>query len=132
MRKESDQAVVKGLPYIVAFQKLEKVVAACFGVTLVAGYKQTIKEFQDQYMSLGVSVSPKLHIIFQHIGEFLDLVNEKREGFPVGLGFFSEQAFEAVHADVKKNWERVKVSPNHPEFGEKLKSFIVAYNARHI
>ena len=29
-------------------------------------------------------------------------------------------------------WQRVKVPVDHPEFGERLRNFLVSYNARHI
>jgi hypothetical protein len=29
-------------------------------------------------------------------------------------------------------WERVKVSIGHPDFAERLRAFIVAYNAKHL
>ena len=29
-------------------------------------------------------------------------------------------------------WEKVKVSVGHPDFGDKLRKFIVAYNSKHI
>ena len=29
-------------------------------------------------------------------------------------------------------WERVKVAIGHPDFAEKLRAFIVAYNSKHI
>ena len=37
-----------------------------------------------------------------------------------------------VFCSVKVMWERVKVSVGHPDYSEKLKSFIVAYNAKHL
>ena len=29
-------------------------------------------------------------------------------------------------------WEKVKVDPSHPEFGERLKAAVSAYNSKHI
>ena len=68
--------------------------------------------------------------------------------FCLGLGFWCEQAFESCHHDFKVysfnlnwfisfytfqvEWEKVKVDPSHPEFGERLKAAISAYNAKHI
>ena len=64
----------------------------------------------------------------------------------LGMGYFSEQAFESMHHDiryfipfkyflkinVKVTWDNVKVSPSHKEYGEKLRNFVAAYNAKHI
>lgn len=137
-------------------------------------------------------------MVFQHISEYLNMVNTD-DSAPVvgrkilhfmndilfwlilGLGYFSEQAFEAMHHDLKVSslmqnglsklharlflrfcldiislksnltvidfttyifsltvffpkvlWERVKVSIGHPEFADRLRAFIVAYNAKHL
>ena len=49
-----------------------------------------------------------------------------------GLGFWSEQAFESVHADFKKFWANRKVGANHEDFAKALFEAVLAYNARHI
>ena len=77
-------------------------------------------------------MTPKVHIVFQHIIEFLDLVNRDTEDMPKGLGYFSEQAFESVHSDMAIQWDKVKVGKHHAEFGQRLKSFVISYNAKHI
>ena len=56
-----------------------------------------------------------MHIVFQHIKEFLDLVNASKDSpdvgmylfclsllhrYSEGLGYYSEQAFESMHADI--------------------------------
>ena len=132
LMKESEEVIVNGLPYIHTFRAFDRVVSTRFGNTLKEGYQETIEQFKAAYLSLGISVTPKVHIVFQHVSEFLDIVNSGGEKSSFGLGYFSEQAFEAMHSDIKGLWERVKVSSGHPEFGERLKSFIVAYNARHL
>ena len=83
-------------------------------------------------MALDITVTPKAHIVFQHIAEFLSRVNAGENFSTVGLGYFSEQAFEAMHHDVKVIWEKVKVGLDHPNFSEKLRSFVVAYNSKHL
>ena len=50
----------------------------------------------------------------------------------LGLGFWSEQAFESVHADFKVEWSKVKVSSDHPDFLDKMLSCMSRYVARHI
>ena len=48
------------------------------------------------------------------------------------MGFWSEQAFESVHADFKKFWAHRKFGANHQEFAKALFEAVLAYNARHI
>ena len=50
----------------------------------------------------------------------------------LGLGWYSEQAFESVHSDFSAAWERVKVPMDHPEFGARLLACISAYNSKHM
>ena len=49
-----------------------------------------------------------------------------------GLGYWSEQAFEAVHANFKLSWENVKVDIDHTEYLPKLKNSVTRYNASHM
>ena len=62
-----------------------------------------------------------------HIEQFLNRKESKR-----GLGYYSEQAFESVHANFKADWNSVKVDINHPQYLEKLLSCVNRWNARHI
>ena len=72
-----------------------------------------------------MSITPKIHIVKHHIVE----IGEKNHG----LGWYSAQGFEAMHHDMKQEWERVKIcDPDYPDFGKRLLDFVVAYNARHI
>ena len=50
----------------------------------------------------------------------------------LGLAFWSEQAFESVHADFKLYWESQKVDIDHPDYLAKLLACISRWNARHI
>jgi hypothetical protein len=61
------------------------------------------KTFKNDFLVLNSSVTPKLHAIFFHIPQFC----EKEQK---GLGFFCEQASEAVHSDFKKTWNRYKTT----------------------
>ena len=44
----------------------------------------------------------------------------KLKGETAGLGFWSEQSMESGHHDFKLEWEKVKVSANHAEYGDRL------------
>ena len=127
-----DSIIINGLPFITAFRAFSEVVDSCFGVVLKPDYIAKIQNFKTAYMALDITVTPKAHIVFQHIAEFLSRVNAGENLSTVGLGYFSEQAFEAMHHDVKVIWEKVKVGLDHPNFSEKLRSFVVAYNSKHL
>ena len=96
---QAGEAVVNGLPYIQAFRSFDQVVSKCFGVSLKEGYKEAIEDFKTAYMNLGITVTPKVycfrylhffryqfqvHIVFQHINEFLSQVNSSEESTNFG------------------------------------------------
>ena len=93
-----------------------KVVEACFGQDLDPSFRTTIKDFEKSYRSLGISVTPKVHVVFEHVAQFLEL-----KGHKTGLGAWSEQAMESVHHDMKLEWDRTKVGPDHPKSRDSLR-----------
>jgi hypothetical protein len=66
-------------------------------------------------------------VIEKHVSEFLKL-----KGEVAGLGFWSEQSMESGHHDYKLEWEKVKVSANHEEYGDRLFSTTVRYAGKHL
>ena len=50
----------------------------------------------------------------------------------LGLGFFSEQAVEAVHADFGAFWRKYEVPLEHPNYLKQLLRAVLAYNAKHV
>ncbi len=68
---------------------------ACSGGDLADYFKEAIDRFKRAYLALNLTVTPKIHVIFDHITQFCE---EKKSG----LGKFSEQASESVHSDFKK------------------------------
>ena len=111
--------------YVEALVAFEKVKKSCFELILLPSYKSDIEEFRRAYDALGVPMTNKVHILVEHVIPFC----EKHEK---GLGFFSEQAFEAVHADFKKTWKNYKVDESNPQFGEKLLQATLKYNFKHL
>ena len=99
----------------------------CFGQDLLPGYRNAICEFSKLYRCLGISISPKVHIVEDHLIEFL-----KDKGEEHGAGYWSEQAMESCHKDFRNEWEPNKVPEKHPDYGEKLLNTIVRYNWKHI
>ena len=71
--------------YVVALKAFNDVRKSCFGKELLESFEMDIENFRKAYMDLGIKITPKAHIIFDHVGDFC-----KRHG--VGLGCWSEQA----------------------------------------
>ena len=114
-------------PFAAAFEALDLVVSGCFGHKLSPNYDQLISRFKSKYLDLQISVTPKLHMIFCHLTEFIDQQLEAGEGFR-GLGIYSEQAFEAAHSDFLKIWQNFAVDPQISTFPTKLLRAQCMYN----
>jgi hypothetical protein len=113
------------LKYVQCLCTFELVVKSCFGNNLLNNFENAIQQFKSDFIQLDISVTPKIHAIFYHIEEFC-----KHESG--GLGNFSEQASEAVHADFKKIWARYKIAETHPEFPSKFLKSVQFYNSIHL
>ena len=59
-QQPDNAALINGLPFISAFRAFSRVVDSCFGVCLKSGYAERIKEFKEEYLSLKISVTPKV------------------------------------------------------------------------
>uniref|UniRef100_A0A1I8I211 RING-type domain-containing protein n=1 Tax=Macrostomum lignano TaxID=282301 RepID=A0A1I8I211_9PLAT len=90
------------LPFVAALRALNSVVVSCFGSELRPNFEQAIQEFRTSYADLGISISPKIHAIFHHVGDFC------RAKDKTGLGPWSEQCTESMHRDFLLHWERYK------------------------
>ena len=78
-------------------------------------------------MDLCITVTPKVHAVFEHISEFLEQTadefavnSEPSAGDSVadvypGLGFWSEQASEAAHSDFAKIWQQGHQAATSPQ-----------------
>ena len=120
---EPDDLKIGGLALVESLRCFQKVQETCFSQVLVKDqYEEAIKKFSATFRGLeDMSITPKNHIVEHHIVDFL-----KRKYETNGLGFWSEQAFEAMHSDMKKEWEKVKITnPDHPEFGERILDFVI-------
>ena len=111
--------------YANALDCLREVKNACFSHALAPDYAQKILDFKMAYCQLGLSVTPKMHALFQHVPEYCSRTQK-------GLAIVSEQTSEAVHHDFKRTWARFKVHEKHTEFPNKLLSAVVNYNSFHI
>ena len=120
-----DQLVTPHVNYVNAFRHFKSVVDACYGKNLDSSYKEKIGKFKNIYMQLGLRVTPKLHTVFFHIADFC-------ESRGLGLGFWSEQASESVHADFKKTWAKYNVRPINNRYPDQLLAAVKDYASKHI
>lgn len=116
---------IKCLKYVKCYQNFGAVVDSCFSQELGTNFEQKILAFQKSYCDLNISITPKVHAVFFHILHFC-----RRTG--KGLGFFSEQCIESVHADFKNTWAKYKVSNTNVNYPENLLKAVREYNSRHI
>jgi len=77
-------------------------------------FEKLVQNFEQDYLALSISVTPKVHAVINHVPDFCKLKQQ-------GLGPWGEQSSEAVHHDFNKEWERNKVNClSHPEYGKRL------------
>ena len=79
------------------------------------------------HRTLGISVTPKVHLLETHASEFLEMMGGEH-----GLGYYSELAMESMHKELKKEWQGEKLAEDHPNYGEKLCRTIVRVNGKHL
>ena len=121
------------LSLVAVLHAFKEVVDKCFGKHVVPGYKEAICSFSQLYRKVvGLSVTPKVHCLEAHVGQFLDMQKEKYNGF--GLGYWSEQASESVHFDFKHLWvdRGYKRDLQHSDYDSNFLKCVVTYNSRHM
>ena len=114
--------------YVHILRCLYDVVKSCFGMKLDVEYEKYINIFQNVYKDLGISTTPKVHILIEHVPEFIKKHNRS-------LGWYSEQALETTHYDFKRNcWEKqgYKRKIGHPDYAQNLMSAVIAYTSKNI
>ena len=65
-----DSEAYIGIPYVETFRKFKLVKDMCFGFNLCEGYEVAIDQFKIAYLNLGIPVSLKVHIVFEHVVQF--------------------------------------------------------------
>ena len=104
----------------------DSLVRGCFSVELCSDYMDRVRIFQEAYLERGVSVTPKVHAIFEHLGPFL-------EKHHVGLGRWSEQAFESVHAKFKLVWSKYSVKDkSNSRYSTNLLKTVIDFNGNNV
>lgn len=113
------------LKYVDTLKKFNDVVESCFGIKLKTDYLEKISIFKKSYLSLQISVTPKVHAVFYHIEDYC---SEHKKG----LGVDSEQAMESVHHDFKTTWKHYLVDVKNENYDHNLLRAVCAYNGKHI
>lgn len=117
---------------ITALKTFNKVVISCFGQTLDSthgDYRDLIKDFSRQYRAIdNLSVTVKMHCLEVHVEQFLDM---KGDGVK-GLGFWSEQSYEAVHYHWKTEASRTTLQPGHPNYDENQLAIFLRFCGKNI
>jgi hypothetical protein len=113
--------------YLASFRE---VIKATFGLevkdTWVGDIATMKTEFQKLKEAYPIQETPKVHLVFNHIHDYIQLTGK-------GLGEGSEQALEASHHAFKKVWERfwVKDSQSTAYMKNYLQA-VITYNWMHI
>ena len=72
------------LEYVELLKAFDKVRKSCFGMELLPSYEEDIAAYKVVYAKVGLNVTTKAHIIFEHVIPFCKMTGK-------GLGHFSEQ-----------------------------------------
>ena len=99
-------------PFLDCLVGLRDTIDSTFGFTLDPNYQEVIDRFKKSFDNLrsmfGVSVTTKLHIIFTHVSQFIELTGKP-------LGEFSEQELENSHSAFESLWNRYRVKKTNCE-----------------
>ena len=110
------------------------VVNSSFGQLVEEDWEQDIRDFCAAYRALiGISFPPKFHLVEGHLVQFLKRrwsLDNSYEGF--GLGYWSEQPFEALHHKFEEHFERYKVGRMHEDYGNRLLDAVLSWNGRRL
>ncbi len=112
--------------WVSAFRDFQAVVHGMFGMHLSDNYVDLILKFKASCKDLPITITPKIHIVFHHVVQFIQKSNKS-------LGHFSEQAAESLHHDFSLHWNgRFKRNQDHPDYKDNLLKAVVDYNSKHI
>ena len=118
--------------YLNCFQKLASVKSSCFhGKRLSGDYQVRIKEFKQAFLALQINMTPTVHILCEHVGDFVHTVEQSGEKVQ-GLGAYSEQAFESMHSVVSKTMLRFPANQYNDKFPGRLLRGVCYLNSCHI
>ena len=117
---------LKAKKYSIAFSALNEVVVACYGQELHPDFEAKTEKFTKAYLSLKISVTPKIHAVMHHVTEFRQLTGRV-------LGSWSEQSGEAIHHDFKQTWKRFRINDTqNKNYGKHFLQAVSTYNSQHL
>ena len=126
---QEPEALTIAMPIIRAMRAFNLVRKSCFGVTLFPNYKERIEDFAHLWKQCDRSITLKSHILFVHVGQFLDRMKHR---FPdKGLGFWMEQAGECIHHIWENFWGEAGRKMSHSEYESFLFERGMALNNKH-
>ena len=73
-----------------------------------------------------------MHIIFDHVNQYLEHKAAVSDGEWTGLAVETEQPFEAVHHDMGKRWGHFKVNRKNAMYKDSLLRTVNCYNSLNI
>ena len=112
--------------FLAAFRSFDVVVASCFSYHLDPDYLTAIHNFEKAWNELGLSVTTKAHLVFEHL-------EEACERYGCGMALLNESAAESVHADFDRHYQGYIVKDiNSPKYVERLLHAVKTYNSSHI
>ena len=120
-------SAVRAIHFAKTLRLFNNVVEACFGQELDLNFREKILRFEDQYRMLDISVTPKVHMVFSHISDFLKL-----KDYVSGLGQWTEQAMESAHSEFKKEWNLKRLDAAHSNFGDNFLQTVIRFNSKHV
>jgi hypothetical protein len=100
LRKKSLDKLESMIPrehiaFLFTLRAFDRVVHSCYGFVLSPSFQENISDFHKLYLTLGMRVTPKIHIICAHLVQFIQKTSIANDGKRSGLSIYSEQAFES-------------------------------------
>ena len=114
-----------------ALRALSKVVTNCFGYAASPSVKEDIEAFRELYLKLNITVTPKFHIIFEHVYQYLEH-KAALNGKWAGLAVETEQPFEAAHHDFSKRYRLFKLHRDNKGYKGSLHRAMCCYNSLNV
>ena len=111
--------------FVEALDAFNDIRISCFGAYLTDDIECKIHRFRECYLRLNVSVSTSVHIVFNHLIQFVKF-------YKSSLGAFSEQAAESVHSDFLLLWQSCKIDIRNENYPKYLHDAVVRYDGRHL
>ena len=112
--------------YLQAFKAFDAVVSSCFGYTLDDNYLTYISDFKRAWIDLKLPVTPKVHVLIEHLPEELAEMGH-------GTALLNESAGEAIHADFDSFYRGFIVKDlNALAYSKKLLQAVEIYNSYHV